>query len=195
MYKERLRQKVLDLLLGRCVAALAEVRIDDAALLVDQVDGRPVLVAEGLPGGVVVVLRDRVLDAQFPDRVLDVFRGLLVGEFGRVHADHHQAAVLVLGMPVLHVGKVVQAVDAGVGPEVDEHHLAAQLLQLQRLGVEPLLDIPELGRRLLPGHRDVAALRRAGEGEGGERGREGDGEEGSGGTDVHDGRSPGKEGW
>ena len=47
-------------------------------------------------------------------------------------ADHHKTLVLVLGGPGLHVGDRAQAVDAGVGPEVDQHHLALERIGGQR---------------------------------------------------------------
>ena len=50
--------------LGLRVLALAEVRVANVALLVDQVLGRPVLVRVVVPGLVVVVLHDRVGDAR-----------------------------------------------------------------------------------------------------------------------------------
>src|SRR5206468_9189244 len=51
----------LDRQLGRVIAALAELGMADVAPGVDQVLGGPVLVAVGVPGGVVVVLRDRIV--------------------------------------------------------------------------------------------------------------------------------------
>ena len=56
---QRLRLRVL---------ALAEVRVADVALLVDQVLGRPVLVRVVVPGPVVVVLHDRVGDRRAASR-------------------------------------------------------------------------------------------------------------------------------
>ena len=47
-------------------------------------------------------------------------------ELRRVHADHHQSLVLVLLGPGADIGQRAQPVDAGVGPEIDEHDLAAQ---------------------------------------------------------------------
>src|SRR3954462_7997720 len=57
-----LREQRLNGGFGLGVIAFAEVGIDDLALLVDQVDGRPVLVVVGGPGCVAVVLRHRVAD-------------------------------------------------------------------------------------------------------------------------------------
>ena len=67
---ERLRQRRValgeqraDRVLGLRVVALAELGLADVAARVDQVLGRPVLVPVGVPGAVVVVDRDRVVDA------------------------------------------------------------------------------------------------------------------------------------
>jgi len=102
------------------------VHVADVAGGVDQVLRGPVLVAERVPGAVVVVLDDRVAKAELGDRVFDV-RGLpLERELGSVNADDHQAAVAVALPPGLDVGQRANAIDARVGPEVDQHDLAAQ---------------------------------------------------------------------
>ena len=62
-----LAQQRADVVLGLGVGALAEVRVADVAVAVDQVVGRPVLVAPGVPGAVVVVDRDGVADAVLAD--------------------------------------------------------------------------------------------------------------------------------
>ena len=60
----------------------------------------------------------------------DVAGVALERELGRVHADDDQAVAAVARVPGLEVGQRAQAVDARVGPEVDEHDLAAQRLRL-----------------------------------------------------------------
>jgi hypothetical protein len=62
-----------------------------------------------------------------------------------VHADHDQAAVLELFMPARDIRQRPQAVNAGVGPEIDQDHLAAQTTDRKRLGVEPFLDANNFG--------------------------------------------------
>ena len=67
-----LAQQRADRRLGLVVPALAEVRVAHVAAGVDQVLGRPVLVALGVPGRHPVVLGDRVADALAADRGGDV---------------------------------------------------------------------------------------------------------------------------
>ena len=112
--------------------------VADAALGVDEIVRRPILIVEGAPDRVVVVDRDGIGDLQIGDRLLHVVDALLEGEFGRVHADHDEALVLVLLGPGADVGDGTQAVDAGIGPEVDEHDLALERLRGQRRRVQPL---------------------------------------------------------
>ena len=135
-----------DRLLGGVVLALAEVRVADLALGVDQVLGRPVLVAPGVPGAVVVVLRDRVAQPAAGDRVAHVAGVLLELELRRVDADDGQPAVAVALVPGPQVRQRADAVDARVGPEVDQHDLPAQLAQRERRRVEPARDARELRR-------------------------------------------------
>ena len=79
----------------------------------------------------------------------DVGRHLLERVLGGVHADDLEPGGGVVLGPGLDVRKLALAVDAGVGPEVDEDDLAVERGQAQRLaagGVQPLLDAGEAGR-------------------------------------------------
>ncbi len=60
------------------------------------------------------------------DRTVDVLGALPELELGRVHADHDQAAVDVIAVPRLDVGRGADPVDAGVLPEVHQDDLATQ---------------------------------------------------------------------
>ena len=115
------------LLLG--VAALSEVGEANPATAVHEVLGRPVLVAVGVPGRRVVVLGDGVAQSVLGDRGADVGRLALEGELRRVHADDHEARAAVAPIPGLEGRQRADAVDAGIGPEVDQHDLSAQLPQ------------------------------------------------------------------
>ena len=121
-----LREQRADRRLRRRVVALAERRVAHLAGRVDQVVRGPVLVAPCRPRVEVVVLHDRIADAELPDRAADVAGVALEGELGRLDADDHEPLAAVLRVPGLEVGERADAVDAGVGPEVDQHDVAAQ---------------------------------------------------------------------
>src|SRR5438105_10996122 len=63
------------------VLALAVVLVDDLAALIDDVLRRPILIAIGVPGPRVVVLRDRIGDAVPLQRGLHIGCGSLEREF------------------------------------------------------------------------------------------------------------------
>ena len=86
-------QELADQRLGPGVVALAEVDVPDVALGVDEVVGRPVLVVVGVPGPVVVVDGDRVVDAEGGGLRPDVGDDVLEGELRRVDADDDEAVV------------------------------------------------------------------------------------------------------
>ena len=65
------------------------------------------------------------------DRPLDVAGVVLERELRRVDADDDEPVVAVLLVPGLEIGQRAQAVDAGVGPEVDQHDLAAQVAAIE----------------------------------------------------------------
>ena len=84
------------------------------------------------------VVRDRMLDLVAHQDPLQVLRVLLVRELRRVHADHHELVGEAL-LERLQIAQHVHAVDAAVGPEVEDHDLAAQLRDRDRRGdVEPV---------------------------------------------------------
>ena len=67
-----------------------------------------------------------------PDHDMAQVVGLaFVGELRRVHADHHQLVAILLLQPA-QVGQDVHAVDAAVGPEVEQHDLADERSQRER---------------------------------------------------------------
>ena len=72
-----------------------------------------------------------------PNGLLHVIDVLLECKFRRMHADHHQALVLVFLRPGANIRNRAQAVDAGIGPEIDQHDLALQILRRQRRRVQP----------------------------------------------------------
>ena len=86
----------------------------------------------------------------------DVVDVSLERELRRVHADDDQAVVAVLLVPRAHVGQGSQPVDAGVGPEVVDHHLSVQVLRGQWCGVEPSGGSGERRRDAALRHPEVA---------------------------------------
>ena len=131
-------EQPLDDALGLLVASFAEVLVADDALLVDEVERRPVVVVERAPDRVVVVDRDRIVDLSLPDRLPDAIDLVLEGELRRVDTDHDQPVVPVCLRPRADVRLLAQPVDARQRPEVHEDDVAAQLGGAEWLGVEPL---------------------------------------------------------
>ena len=70
----------------------------------------------------------------------------LVGELGRVDADNHQLVRKFL-LQLLQLRDDMHAVDAAVGPEVQDDGLAFELRQLDRLlSIQPVRPFRELRR-------------------------------------------------
>jgi hypothetical protein len=111
--------------------------VPDSTLSVGDVHGRPIAVAESAPDPVIAVERDRILDPQVLRGLADVVDVLFERELGRVDADHHKPLVCVLLEPGADIAERAEPVDAGVGPEVDEDDLSAQVVGHGRLRVEP----------------------------------------------------------
>ena len=130
---------------------LAAVARDEVALGIDHAQGRPALHLELVPDDVVGVVDHRVLDLVAEHGLGDVLRVLFGLELGRVDADHDDFVGIGL-LELLQLGQDVHAVDAAVGPEIEQDELAAQLLEVDRPGrVDPLDAAVE--RRGPPGFR------------------------------------------
>jgi hypothetical protein len=110
------------------VFAFTEVMVAGMALRIDEVVRRPIFVVERAPDLVFVVDRDRIADLQICDRFADIVDVALEGELRRVDADDDKAVILVLLRPCVHIRDGAQAVDAGIGPEVEHDHLALEAL-------------------------------------------------------------------
>ena len=115
-------EQLLDHALRLLVAALAELLIANDALLVDEVERRPVVVIERAPDLIVVVDRDRVVDSSRFDRRPDALDLVLEGELRRVDADHDQPVGAVGLRPRADVRFLAQPVDARQRPEVHQDH-------------------------------------------------------------------------
>src|SRR5262245_21365725 len=120
------RQQAVESRLRLDVLTLTEVVLTNASPDVDEIESRPVLVVEGAPDCVVVVDRDWVLDSHLPHGTTDVVDVLLESELRCVHPDHDEAFVVLL-RPCANIRQGAQPIDAGIGPEVDEHDLPGQV--------------------------------------------------------------------
>ena len=80
----------------------------------------------------------------------DVVGLTLVGELGRVNADDNEI-VAELRFETLEIGDDVDAVDASVGPEIEQDDLALESLEVERLfNVQPVETGGEFRRRRCP---------------------------------------------
>ena len=126
--------------LGGGLTTLPEGHLTQLAGGVGEVVGGPVAVAEAPPGGQVGVHRHGVGDTQPPGALAHVVRLLLKGVLRGVDADDLQPVGGVGLVEPLDTGDGALAVDARVGPEVDELDLSRPVRLAQGLvagGVEP----------------------------------------------------------
>ena len=112
--------------------AVAPQAMANAALRIDEIVRRPMLVVECAPDAALVVDRNRITDLQIRHGAADIVDVLLERELRCMDADHHQALIAILVGPSPDIGQRAQPVDAGEGPELDEDDLAAQFRRRQR---------------------------------------------------------------
>ena len=122
----------------RFEAKLATLPGNEIPLRVDDPQRRPGARCVGLPYLVIRIDQHRMLDVIPHDRIGDVV-GIFFGrELRRVDADDDDLVGIGL-FELLEFREDMHAVDAAVGPEVDHHPLAAQVLEPDRAGrIEPL---------------------------------------------------------
>src|SRR5204862_1927683 len=118
--------------------------------------------AEALPRREVVVLDDRIRDAELLRRRDDLVVRLLPEELRRVHTDDRQSLPCVAIVPAPQLRDHVPTVHSPERPEVDEHDSPAEPLHRERLAVDPWAG-RDLGRR--PPRGDDLRMRANGNGE------------------------------
>src|ERR1700733_11983688 len=134
----RFGEELLDNPLGLVILAFAEMVVAHAALRIDEIVRRPVFVVERSPDFIVVVDRHRIADMQIRYSGTDVADVALEGEFRRVHANDDEAVILVFLRPGADVRNRAQAVDAGIGPEIDQDHLSLETFGREGWRIEPV---------------------------------------------------------
>ena len=142
------REQLPDGFFRRGIVAFADRAMANTAVCADEIKGGPGIVVECAPDPEVIVDRDGISHAELAERGADIVDLLLEGEFRRMHADHDQPLIAVLVGPCANMREDAEAVDAGIGPEIDQHDLALQVCSLQRCGVEPLLVSRDRRQRL-----------------------------------------------
>ena len=155
-------QKVANEGLRLAIVAFSRFDVAKVACLVDQVLGRPLLVAVGQPGRIGVVDRHRIVDAEAVHGVADVANDPLESEFGGVDAYYLQAGGGVGLVPGLQMRYGSLAVDARISPEVDQHDLAFERGEGKRPvagRVEPSSDPEEARGRAVVGEQPVGRRR------------------------------------
>src|SRR4051812_17998325 len=80
-------------------------------------------------------------------------------ELGCVHAEDDETLRAVARVPRFQVWKRAQAVDARVGPEVDEDNLAPELREAERTRVDPGRDVVNVRRGAVVLQRHLAEAR------------------------------------
>ena len=128
------------------IVTLTEVMMSDSSLCIDEVERRPVLIVESTPDRIVTVDGNRVVDFLLGHGSADTVNVLLKAELRCVNADNHQPLILVLPCPRTNVGKRAPPVDAGVSPELDQDHFAAQLGRTEWLRIQPSVRALERGQ-------------------------------------------------
>jgi hypothetical protein len=86
---------------------------------------------------VVAVERDGIADSHALHRLAHIVNVAFKRELRSADPDHDQPLILVFLGPGADIGERAESVDAGIGPEVDEHDLPLQLRCAERGRVEP----------------------------------------------------------
>src|SRR5689334_5606792 len=109
----------------------------DMPLRIDEIESGPVVIVERTPDPILAVERSRIVDALVLCHSPDVVQILLEAELRCVHPDDNEPLFFVFLGPGTQVGECAPPVDAGVSPEIDEDHFAAQAFRTERWRVEP----------------------------------------------------------
>ena len=97
------------------------------AFAIDEVVRGPVAVAVSTPNGIVVVLNYRVFNTQVLNTRLDILSFVLERIFRCVYSHYLQTIITVLGVEFIQMRCSPLAVNARVGPEINECDFSAQV--------------------------------------------------------------------
>src|SRR5690606_19504062 len=125
-------QQLLNRLLGSAIIAFSEMMMANLAFGINQIVSGPIAVFEGTPDPVIVVDCNRIADLEVNDSLSDIVDLLFERKFRGVHTDYDQSLILVFLRPGANVGQSADAIDAGLGPEIHQYDLAAQLFIRER---------------------------------------------------------------
>ena len=121
------------------IRAFAGMHHTDMALAIKDVLGRPETILIRLPSSVIVILSHWIVNLILLERALHVGRPLLIRKFRSMHTDHYEPSLFILFIQTGDIRQGANTVDTGVGPKINEHHLASQLTEGHRRGgIEPL---------------------------------------------------------
>jgi len=105
---------------------LADGSTPDPSAPIDEIDGRPVLVAERIPVGVVVVEQVREVEPPLSDLGLDRRPHVLRRELRRVDAHDRETPISITPYHAPDPGDRSDAVDSTEGPDVQQDDMAAE---------------------------------------------------------------------
>src|ERR1051325_6226901 len=125
----------------------------NAALRIDEIQGRPMLIVERSPDRMLAVDGDRIIHTEPFHFAANIAQVLLKRELRRMHTDYDQTLVPVFFGPGADIRQRAQPVDARVGPEVDEDDLTTQRRCVQRRRIDPLIRALKRPQRSLTGSR------------------------------------------
>jgi hypothetical protein len=133
--------------------ALTRDLLGDVPLGIDQDERRPGRDGVCGPGAQLGIVEHRVGDPEALDRPHDGLVIVLVGELGRMDADHEQV-VAELPLEVAQLLEHVHAVDAGLREEVEQHDAPAQRCERERArGADEAARAVQFGRPHAHGRR------------------------------------------
>ncbi len=150
----------LEQLIERIEIDFAGVAGHHVTLRIDDPQAGPARDVESIPQLVVAIVNHRMLDIVAEHRIGNIFRVLFGVELGRMNADDDQL-VRERMLKFLQNRQDVHAVDAAIGPEIEQHKLATQLLEIDRsagvdpssAGVERRRLLAAIGKRIACGRR------------------------------------------
>jgi hypothetical protein len=135
-----LTQQLPNRLFRRIVGSFANVIVAKDACAIGQEQMGPIFVFVGFPHGESVVYGDGVADVMLLNCLFDIVNIPLEGKFRRMDADDLQTLAGVFLMPLDNVRDGALTVNAGKGPDMNQYHLALEIIERQGWTINPLLN-------------------------------------------------------
>src|SRR5258708_6064499 len=94
--------------------------LPNVSLAIDEIVRRPILVLVCIPGSIIIVLGNRVVNPKPTDCIYDIGVIFLKLKLWSVYTDDNQSLIFIRVVPSSDIGECANTVNTGIRPEINQ---------------------------------------------------------------------------